>query len=116
MYFSKTFDLDVYVFSKSKKSSKYFFLKIFIEMKIALFFHREDWYKICSNFSKKYIVLIKLKTFEAETTRLSNAPKNIKNEAITEKLSCKSLGVGYNSGTHFSFALVQKDLPTIFGC
>ena len=46
-----------------------------------------EGYKICSNFSKNKYFLIKLKAFEAETSRLSNAPKNIKNEAVSEKLS-----------------------------
>ena len=40
-----------------------------------------------SNFSKNKYFLMKLKAFEAETTRLSNAPRNIKNGPIAEKIS-----------------------------
>ena len=33
------------------------------------------------------------KAFNAETIGVSNAPKNIKNGAVSEKLSSKNLGV-----------------------
>ena len=48
-----------------------------------------EGYKIYSNFSKNKYFLMISKAFEAETTRLSNAPKNIKNEAIAEKTIIK---------------------------